>query len=869
MAELVERSQVARLREKSKAFEALRRKARRASEKPRSVVGFAGGGGSSVAWKMATGWDPDVAMNHWMTAVCAHQRHFPQTEHHCADIFDVDPRSVLPGEPIAFAWFSPDCTDFSKAKGAAPKSERIRGLLWSILPWVATRRPDVIMIENVEEFEQAGPVYRRPDDWRAVGADGVLVPGEAGQPIQARRGETFRSFVAKLRRVGGVVEWRVINAADYGAPTTRKRLYVIVRFDGRPIVWPERTHAPRKDCARLGLKPWVGAHTIIDWGQDCPSIFLDEGEVDDLAKRTGKRVKRPLVAATQKRIARGMERYVIGSADPFLVNISQRNWGGDRAHGVRDTPVPTLTSSKGGEYALVDPAVANVVKFQENSTFTDPRDPIHTIMAGATRHGLVTSHLASVAHGAEERAWPVDDPARTQTGHHDKALVTANLVGLAHGEHGERPGSRTRDLHDPAGHVHAGGGDGALVAGSLVRTNFHSAAARNGVRDPEEPMATNTGDGGVALTAATLVPRYGERERQAPRAQDVGDPLPTIVPDANGGQVAAATLLRQFGTSSARDLNDPHPTVMTEGDGGKSGLIAASLSRQFGGSHGADVGDPAPTVMPGGSGKTQVVAAHLDAYYGCEAERGNDIGEPARTSTGKDRLSLVATWLEQANTGAVGHDQREPVSTIVAGGGEGSGWGPTQRLIEARLELDGGPVGRRGAVLDFLWRHFGVPTQAEWDDPAATLQGRLKFGLVLLPRRPSAGTTEDTEGAHGARHTEGRGVSGDGPAASETSVRGAGEAGVPCSPQSGRSVVADFDVWMIVDIGLRMLTPRELAAAMGLPADYDLSLDHLGRPISKTHQTQMIGNMVSPPPAAALIAANCPDLIQPGWRMAA
>lgn len=826
MAELVGRSQVARLREKAKAFEAQRRRARRAGGKPRAVVGFAGGGGSSVAWKMATGWDPDVAMNHWMTAVCAHQRHFPETEHHCADIFDVDPRSVLPGEHIAFAWFSPDCTDFSKAKGAAPKSERIRGLLWSILPWVATRRPDVIMIENVEEFEQAGPVYRRPDDWRAVndrGRDGgELVPGEEGQPIQARRGETFQSFVAKLRRVGGVVEWRVINAADYGAPTTRKRLYVIVRFDGRPIVWPERTHAPRKDCERLGLKAWVGAHTIIDWGQDCPSIFLDDAEVDDLAKRTGKRVKRPLVAATQKRIARGMERYVIGSADPFLVNISQRNWGGDRAHGVRD-PIPTLTSSRGGEYAVADPvaammtnnygsntrggrgdleeptktqtgalhsgvveaslspggivgvggrrgqsppvdpqapmptgtgkadaalAVANVVKFQENSTFTDPRDPTHTIMAGATRHGLVTSHLASVAHGDHDeraglRAWPMDDPTRTQTGSHDKALV----------------------------------------AGSLVRTNFHSAAARGGGHD----------------------------------------------------QMVAASL-HQMNT---RDV-------------------------------GGDALDPARTLS--GHDHQGLVAAHLDAYYS-SGSAGSDAAAPTRSSTGQDRFSLVATWLEQANTGMVGHDQRDPVSTIVAGGGQGSGWGPTQRLIEARLELEsgdhGGPVGRRGAVLDFLWRHFGVPTQAEWDDPAATLQGRLKFGLVLLPRRPSAGTAEDAEGALGARLTEGRGVSGDGLAASQASVRGAGEAGVPCRPQGGRSAVTDFDVWMIVDIGLRMLTPRELAAAMGLPADYDLSLDHLGRPISKTHQTQMIGNMVSPPPAAALIAANCPDLIQPGWSMAA
>lgn len=693
--------------------------------RPKTVVGFAGGGGSSVALRLATGLGPDACFNHWMVAVDAHRRHFPGAEHYCADAFDVDPRSCLPGEEIAFGWFSPDCTDFSKAKGKAPRSERIRGLAWSVIPWAKLRRIKVIMLENVEEFAQWGPVHRSGP--------------KAGEPIPERRGETFLRWKSRLEAMGYVVEWRVVNAADHGAPTTRKRLYLIARCDGLPIVWPPRTHAPRKDAATLGLKPWVGACEIIDWSQDCPSIFLTPAEVDELRARTGKRVQRPLVAATRKRIARGMERYVIGSADPFLVNITQRNWGGDRAHDVRE-PMATLTSSRGGEYALASAA------------------------------------LASVAHGGEARAWPVEDPARTQTGHHDKALVTANLVR-------QFGASGAADVGEPAPTIMPGGdGKTQIVAGSLVRTNFHSSAATAGVRDPEEPTATATGDGGIGLAAATLV--------------------------------------RQFGTSTARDLGEPHPTVMPgEGGvgGGKSQLATAYMAQGNFGMDGRAAGEPVTTVTGRGT-QQQVVAASLDSYYS-GGSVGSDAGEPARTSTGKARHSLVAAWLEQANTDMVGHELPAPVSTIV-------GKGCTQRLIEARLGLDGGPIGRRDLVLDFLWSHFGVPTEAEWLDPAGTLAARLKFGIVMLGRE-RIGSAE------------------------------------------GVTAERQVDIWLIVDIGLRMLTPGELAAAMGLPAEFNLATDVHGRAISKTHQTQMIGNMVSPPPAAALIAANCPDLIQPGHRRAA
>lgn len=733
----------------------------------RSVIGFAGGGGSSVAFKMATGWDPDFAMNHWMTAVLAHQRHFPATEHHCADVFDVDPRSCFPGEEIAFGWFSPDCTDFSKAKGKAPRSERIRGLAWSVIPWALTRRIKVIMLENVEEFAQWGPVYR----------SGL----KAGEPIPSRRGETFARWRSRLEHLGYAVEWRVLNAADYGAPTTRKRLYLIARCDGEAIRWPERTHAPRKDAERLGLKPWRGACEIVDFDLDCPSILLDEAEVADLYRRTGQRVRRPLVAATQRRVWRGCDRYVISAEKPYIVErrrevsagvvpITQHGWGGDRAHDVRDG-LKTLTSSKGGEFAIASAA------------------------------------LASVAHGAEERAWPVDDPARTQTGKHDKALISASLVGVAHGEHGDRPGSRALDIQGPLGVVQPQGGDAALVTGCLV-------------------------------------PRYGEREGQAPRCLDIEAPTPCAVPTGNGGSLMAANLhqlntrdlggdaldptraqpgrghqalqaahlVRQFGSAvGGRDAEDPLCTVMGQGarGGGKDQLVTAFMAQGNADRIGRAAEEPTTTQTERGT-QQQLVAASLDTYY-TTGSSGADVAEPARTSTGKDRMSLVAYRLEQANTGMVGHPATAPLSTIVGGGGPEIGWGPTQRLVEARLEQDGGPVGRRGKVLEFLWRHAGLPTLAEWADPTGTLEARRKFGLVII----------------------------------------------------------DGQTWMIVDIGLRMLTPGELAAAMGLPPEYDLAHDIHGKAVSKTHQTQMIGNMVSPPPAAALIAANCPDLCRPEEKVAA
>jgi DNA (cytosine-5)-methyltransferase 1 len=575
---------------------------------PKAVIGFAGGGGSSAAYKAATGRDPDAALNHWILAVLAHQRNHPATEHHCADIFEADPRTILPGAHLHFGWFSPDCTDHSKAKGTAPKSERIRGLGWAILPWARLRRPDVIIIENVEEWAQWGPVYRCPDDWRAAG-----VPGKVGEPIKALRGETFRRLIKRFRRSAYEhIGWRELVSADYGGWTTRKRLFVVLSL--RPFVWPKRTHAPRHLAEKLGLKPWRGAWEKIDFSLPCPSIFLTPNEARELKRATGVSCKRPLARNTMRRAARGYERYVAGAAEPFVVRITRSASGDGRVTSAAE-PIGTFTTSKGGEFAIAQP------------------------------------FIAPVTHGGDARVHSLADPLRTGLGKGDKALVVP----------------------------------------TVMRTDMHKSNA-GCVYDPADPLRCPTSTGGFAISSAYLVPRYGERPGQDPRCRSVLDPAPTPVPDGNGGSLAACSLVRQFGTSSA-----------------------------------ADIREPVGTVMPDGQGKTQLLAASLQTYY--RTGDGSDLADPVRVATAKDRHGLSACFLEQANTDMVGHACDEPLSTIV-------GKGCTQRLIEARLSQEGGEVGRRGRVLAFLWEHFGEPTAADWADPTGTLQARLRFGIVLLAGEP-------------------------------------------------------------------------------------------------------------------------------------
>jgi DNA (cytosine-5)-methyltransferase 1 len=275
---------------------------------------FAGGGGASTGIELALGRHVDIAVNHDAQAVNLHQANHPQTRHFVSDVFEVDPIAVTEGRPVGLLWASPDCKHFSKAKGGKPVSKRVRGLAWVVVKWAKLTKPRQIYLENVEEFKTWGPL--------AVD----------GRPCPERKGRTFQTWKRQLENLGYVVEHRELRACDYGAPTIRKRLYLIARCDGEPIVWPEPTH-------EKGLKPYRTAAECIDWSLACPSIF--------------ERV-RPLAEATQRRIAHGVKRYVIDAAKPFIVPVThQGDW---RVHSI-DDPLRTITTARRGELALASPTL--------------------------------------------------------------------------------------------------------------------------------------------------------------------------------------------------------------------------------------------------------------------------------------------------------------------------------------------------------------------------------------------------------------------------------------------------------------------------------------------------------------------------------
>ncbi|AHN74715.1 type II restriction endonuclease subunit M [Pandoraea pnomenusa] len=494
------------------------------------IDNFAGGGGASCGIELALGRHVDHAINHDPEAVAMHAMNHPQTEHHCESVWDVDPLALTQGRPVGLAWFSPDCKHFSKAKGGKPRDKKIRGLAWVAMRWAALVRPRVIMLENVEEFRTWGPVL----------AD--------GSPCPRRKGQTFRSFVRQLEALGYVVEHRELRACDYGAPTIRKRLFLIARCDGRPVVWPEPTHgAPGSAAVIAGLrKPWRTAAECIDWSIPCPSIF----------ERT-----KPLADATQRRIARGIRRYVIDSADPFIVKV---NHAGAEFRGQPiGTPLQTVTGKHG--YGVVAP---HLTKFRTGSTGSDLRDPVPTITAGPKENpagaahalGLIVPVLTECANASTQRSWPADEPLRTQCaevkgGHF--ALASATLVQTGYGE---RPGQAPRapGLDKPLGTVVAGGAKHALVSAFLAK-HYGGNYDGPGV-SLDQPTSTVTTTDHHALVSSHLV-----KLRNNQFGQDTREPMPTLT--AGGGHVGAVrTFLVKYYSEGGQDQDcrDPMHTIPTK-----------------------------------------------------------------------------------------------------------------------------------------------------------------------------------------------------------------------------------------------------------------------------------------------------------------
>ncbi|MFR7960849.1 MAG: DNA cytosine methyltransferase [Roseburia intestinalis] len=457
------------------------------------VDNFAGGGGASTGIEMATGYSVDIAINHDPEAIKMHKANHPNTKHYCENVWAVDPVKACKGHPVALAWFSPDCKHFSKAKGGKPKDKNIRGLAWVACRWAGLVRPRVIMLENVEEFKTWGPLGRRH------------------HPIKAKQGETFQKFVQQLTDLGYEVQFRELIAADYGAPTMRKRFFMIARCDGKPIVWPEPTHAPAdSEEVKAGLKkPYVGAYTQIDFSRPCPSIFDTSEEIKE---KYGIRAVRPLAQKTMDRIARGFIKFVLNNPKPFII---QCNHGGERRPNDIREPMPTITGKHG--YGIVEPYMVQIGQtgFTKDRS-KDVREPLTTIVS-KNEHCLISPTLIQYHSETSKdgvRGQTIEDPIMTVDSSNRYGLVTSFLHKYYDG--GYKGAGET--VENPLPTVTAWDHN-SVVTANLIQMNNHCDG-----KDIRQPLPTITaGDGHFGEVRAFLIKYYGQGT-----GQDIEQPLDTV-----------------------------------------------------------------------------------------------------------------------------------------------------------------------------------------------------------------------------------------------------------------------------------------------------------------------------------------------------
>lgn len=439
------------------------------------VDNFAGGGGASTGIEIATGYSVDIAINHDPEAIKMHKANHSSTKHYCENVWDVDPLRACNGYPVALAWFSPDCKHFSKAKGGKPKDKNIRGLAWIACRWAGLVRPRVIMLENVEEFKTWGPLNRRH------------------RPIKKKRGATFRKFVSQLEALGYKVEFRELVAADYGAPTMRKRFFMIARCDGRPILWPEPTHGPAdSDAVKDGrLSPYVGAYTQIDFARPCPSIF---DTVAEIKEKYGMRAQRPLAPKTMQRIARGIQKFVMDNPEPFIVPIGygERNGQAPRIHDIKE-PLPTIVSS--GKHYLCEPYMVQIGQtgFVADRS-RDVRDRLTTIVS-QNGHCLVAPTLIqyhSETGSSEARGQNLKEPIMTVDGSNRYGLVASFLSKFYKSGTGQ-------DIREPLGTItaNAGGGHFGEVRAFLLK--YYGKGTGQSIKEPLDTITAQDRFGLVTI----------------------------------------------------------------------------------------------------------------------------------------------------------------------------------------------------------------------------------------------------------------------------------------------------------------------------------------------------------------------------------
>ena len=556
---------------------------------------FAGGGGASSGIEQALGRMVDIAINHDPAAVSLHQANHPQTLHMVSDVFEVDPRYVTDGRPVGFLWASPDCTFHSKARGSKPirsATKKRRALAWVVTRWAGQVRPDVIMLENVEEFALWGPLVGSHDNLR---------------PCPKRKGKTFRSWVRSLTSLGYVVEWRELKACDYGAPTIRKRLFLIARCDGNPIVWPEPTHGLGRS------KPYRTAAECIDWSIPMLSIFATKEEAKAWGKAHGQSSPiRPLAENTNRRIARGVKRYVLDNPKPFLVNVANSKTSG-RAPNVwtGDEPLRTITSANG--FAAVAPIIA------------------------------------PITHGGDRRTPSADEPIQTITCAHrgELGLIAPYMVP----RYGERDGQspRSRSVTEPMPVVVPDGNGAQLVSSHL--TKFRTGSVESELSDPMPTVTANSSDtshpGGatpLGIVAANVATYYGSKSESDARGMRLDEPLHTQ-PTENRHALVASFLAQNnegFYDGDGRSLEDSAPTICATGS--TQSLIAAHIQRDFGNSVGGAADDPIGTITADRNGHAGLIASFLSKYYG--TGDGQHLAEPIHTIPTVDRFGFVTVSID-------------------------------------------------------------------------------------------------------------------------------------------------------------------------------------------------------------------------------
>ena len=493
------------------------------------VDNFAGGGGASTGIEMATGYSVDIAINHDPEAIKMHKANHPNTKHYCENVWAVDPVKACNGHPVALAWFSPDCKHFSKAKGGKPKDKNIRGLAWVACRWAGLVRPRVIMLENVEEFKTWGPLNR------------------GHHPIKAKQGKTFEKFVQQINDLGYTVEFKELIAADYGAPTMRKRFFLIARCDGKPIVWPEPTHAPAdSEKVKAGLlEPYVGAYTQIDFSRPCPSIFDTSEEIKE---KYGIRAVRPLASKTLDRIAKGLKKFVLDNPEPFII---QCNHGGERRPNDIREPMPTITGKHG--YGIVEP---------------------YMVQIGQTGF-------------AKDRSKDVREPLTTIVSKNEHCLIEPTLAPYMGTNTTNHPGGNCKD---PI-HTITTGNQQCLISPTLIQ--YHSETSKDGVRGQtiKDPIMTVDSSNRYGLVASFLHKYYDGGYKGA--GETVENPLPTVTAwDHNS--VVTANLIQMNNHCDGKDIRQPLPTI-TAGDG-HFGEVRAFLIKYYGQGTGHDIEQPLDTV---------------------------------------------------------------------------------------------------------------------------------------------------------------------------------------------------------------------------------------------------------------------------------